>query len=248
MRDPSRLAALCCTLLLCSASPLRAQTWDGETSTDVLVGTNWNGDVTPGPANDAVSDDGGTTNQPELFSGDTLVVRRWDHSAGTLTISGSMTTQMFLSGTGTLLIGRTGVLDGSLQQSGGLLRGDGLVLGNWTLGSAGRFDGTGDLLIDGAATLQGGGLLLDLTDLIIDTDVVNVDVFSAQSISGDFGNFSLTGLPSNYRFQSQVIATPTGAATYQLQLTRGNSVPVVGTLALVALGFMALGLTHRRAR
>lgn len=164
-------SAIGASLVFLLASPLAMATavdWDGDTDTDWGTGTNWAGDVVPGPTETALID-GSVSQQPRISVGDSFTVQQTAISAGSLTIGGSLSSNVTVSNSGTLTLQVGGSLVGDVTNTGGTMNNSGVVDGNVTnagtlrasngayfraLSNAGLFD------LDGGTTNIGGTLTL----------------------------------------------------------------------------------------
>lgn len=156
------------TALIAVASPVVAQTWDGQSGTDWTFGTNWNPDGVPGAAAAATIDGTGATD-PTIAAGDAVTVDTVLVSGGTLTIGGSLTatTWVDISGTGTVRVNDGTAPDGVITlnvnvQGGGTLSLAGAVTGDLDVnGGALDLDGGS---ITGLLRLSGGGVVTAISD------------------------------------------------------------------------------------
>lgn len=164
-------------------------TWDGETSTDWATGTNWDGNLVPGPGGTVFINNGTLPNQPRVNTNQTAA--QTNVSAGVLTVAATLTSPVAISGSGVVnvvsggnVVGNISVasggslqtsgtgapiilsapitLNGSGASNGGALRnvsGTSVLTGNITLGSATRIVSDAGLLQINGATNNGGHLL-----------------------------------------------------------------------------------------
>jgi fibronectin-binding autotransporter adhesin len=159
-----------------------AQTWDGETSTDWTVATNWDPDALPIVTDTATIDGSGATN-PAILAGDAVTVDAVTVSGGTLTVSGALTAgSVTISGTGTVRvedgIAPNGVLTGTVGvESGGKLSVAGLIDGTVRV-NAGTLELDGGIIDDGTPThrveIQQGGIVRAISDSTLDGALIDV--------------------------------------------------------------------------
>lgn len=202
----SLTSAIGASLVFLLASPLAvAVTWDGDTSADWGTGTNWAGDVAPDFTESALIDDGGLLSQPNIGPGYAFTVRQTTISAGSLTIGGSLSSNVTVSGSGALTIGAIGVVTGNVTNAGTLFASNGASFA--ALSNAGLFElrgGTtnfvGALALGASSTLSilvadyqfsdtpitagnaaiGGTLMLDFTGVVFSDDSWALDLIHAM--------------------------------------------------------------------
>ncbi len=197
-------------------------TWDGDTDADFGTGTNWAGDVVPGPVDTVVIDNAALPNQPEIMAGDTFTVSAVSNLA-TLSVRGDLSSTGDFNNGGILQIfsGASIVTSQLLLDGNSILRFlqvGGLVTGNATL------DGTLELDFTGV-----GGLFDGQTFDLID-----------GSVTGAFDSILSTGLAPGFT----VSTGPSGdGRTFQavIGVERVNDVPepATGWLLLAALPYVA---------
>lgn len=148
-------SAICASLVVLLTSPAAmAQTWDGETSTNWGTGTNWAPNGVPAISGSVIINDGGNFNQPLINAGDSFTVQQTAISAGSLTIGGSLTSNVTVSGTGVLTIQGGGDLTGNVTNSG-TVNNSGVVTGN--VSNAGTLQASNGASFD---SLSNDGLLI----------------------------------------------------------------------------------------
>ena len=231
--------------------PAPGVAFDGDTSSNMTIGTNWQGDVRPGPSENAVLDTAGLL--ARLAVGDALTFGTTRISAGTMTIDGDLTSaSVFTSGAGSLVLGSGGSIIGDVVNDG-IFRLDGTLVGS--LSTSGRLrvavGSTGAPLWTLLANaLELGGILeLDLGGLGYGADSIMLDLFAAQTINGNFTSLELAGLDSAYGYSSSFIEGDGGDDVFRLVLSRSDPmmVPTPGTAPLVGIALLALLALRRRA-
>ncbi len=123
-------SAIGVSLVFLLASPAAmAQTWDGDTNANWGVATNWNGNVAPSAGDTVTINNGSLGNQPSISSGDSFTVQQTAITAGSLTIGGSLTSNVTVQNPGTLTIQVGGDLVGNVTNNG-TFNNSGSVTGN----------------------------------------------------------------------------------------------------------------------
>lgn len=215
------------------AAPATAQTWDGATSTNWGIGTNWNPNGVPTIADTATINNGALTNQPVIESGDSFTLQGVDISAGVLDISGDLTANtVTVSGTGQLRVRTGGSVTGSVSSrftelgggtingnvtNTGELRGRGTITGTLSGSSSaqtiavaqlsvGRLDGT-------SVVINAGGLFTPLAGQLhtasnLDRRGGTLDLRQASlTVAGDYQN---AGFGSGSAFNARAGTVGTG--------------------------------------
>ena len=139
--------ALATGLIVVGAAPARAQTvWQGTTSADWFVGTNWSTGTVPGATDNVIVNQGSPNANP------TIGINGTSNAATSLTASIGDT------------VGTTGAVTVSTTNAG--------VPASWTLSGAGGFNGnlvTGPLMVGnngtGSLTITNGGAVTTNGDL-----------------------------------------------------------------------------------
>ncbi len=222
--------------------PAAATTWDGETSTDWLTGTNWGGNVAPGPGDAAVINDGGLADQPFLEPGDYSSIESLALSAGVLTLGGTLITTngAVISGTGRLVGIFGGVLDGNVDVTGGTIEGNLYISGNLNLSAPSTVlinvfapSLFNQIVIGGNANL-GGNLVINLGEYDGTTNVIfdflTYDSRTAGSMFESWSVVGLTGLTTSLTYSD------TGVRFRVL-----SSVPEPATWTMMIAGFGMVG-------
>lgn len=215
-----------------------AQTWDGDTNGNWGTGTNWSGDVMPGPAGNVVIDNGGLANQPQIAAGDAFSAGLVGVSAGALQVAGTLTSPITVSGGltgGRLEILSSGVINGAVSNSGRLDLA-GTVVGNLNLLS-GLASITSGAVVTGTSNLD-AALFVDLVGLSFGADELVYDVFMSDAFVGEFDSIATAGLADGYLVSTR-FGKDGNFDVFQLVLTKAPlEIPEPSTLAmcLFALG------------
>jgi len=231
--------------------PAPGVAFDGDTSSDMTIGTNWQGNVRPGPSENAVLDTDGLL--ARLEGGVALTFGTTRISAGTMTIDGDLTSaSVFTSGAGSLVLGSGGSIIGNVVNAGTFTLGgtlDGLLSTSGRLRVAVDSAGAPLWALQSNALGLGGILELDLGGLGYGADSIMLDLFAAQTINGNFTSLELAGLDSAYGYSSSVIEGDGGDDVFRLVLSRSGpmTVPTPGTAPLVGIALLALLALRRRA-
>ena len=230
------------------AVPAVATTWDGDTSTKWQTGTNWGGDVAPGPGDAAVINNGGLANQPFIQAGDTFTIESLALSEGVLTLSGDLTATngAVISGTGRL-VGNNGFLNGNVDVTGGTVEGNLYISGNLNLGAPSTFlinvfapSLFNQIVIGGNANL-GGNLVINLGEYDGTTDVMfDLLTYDSRTAGSMFESWSVVGLTG---LTTSLSYSDTGVRFRIL-----SSVPEPATWTMMIAGFGMVGGTIRFRR
>lgn len=157
--------------------------WDGETSADWGENTNWDSNLAPSAADIAVINNGVLTNQPFILSGDNFTVSQTNISAGVLTIEGSLTSPVALSGTGVLNLVTGGSVTGQITVGSGTA-----VQFNTDIGVATSF------VLNGSGIANGGALVHVANTSIVDSSIT---LGSASTIASSAGVLVINGAVDN---------------------------------------------------
>jgi len=211
-------------------------TWDGETSIDWAEATNWDTNAVPGAGSTVTISNGALPDQPTISFGDSFTVTQTNVSAGMLTISGSLTSPITLSGTGLVTINAGGDVTGliivgegaALQLNGSLGAGAPITLNGSGVANGGALRNlSGDNSVEGTITLGSGATVsTDAGVLRINNAVDNGgNLLTSNNASGSFtgisgvisgaGGFTKTGA-------GQTELTGINTFTGQVTLTDGT--------------------------
>lgn len=228
-------------------------TWDGETDTDALTGTNWVGDASPSPSNSVRFDDASLLNQAVLRAGDSVVWTAAENSAR-LTINGNATVidlfnnagQLFLGSGGSLVTGNftntatgtvssafSSMLTSDFRNEGilSLTEGGELKTGAMNFTGSSQFSlrlqaFTSALALRASSVALAGLLRIDASAVtIVDGDLLTFNLFSSSGeITGAFDSFSFDDWASGYTFSAGVIQRDS-LNVYQARFTRNVDGP-----------------------
>lgn len=187
----SPLNSIICAGLVCLlASPAAmAQTWDaGLNSSDWGNGVNWSGDASPAVNGNVIINDGSLSSQPLISAGDSFTVQQTTISAGSLTLGGSLTSNVTVNNSGTFTIQVGGDLSGNVTNTAGTFNNSGVV--------SGTVSNTGTLHVSNGASFQAlsNNGLFDLNGGA--TSILGTMTLGAgSSLSIEMADYQYGGLP-----------------------------------------------------